>query len=402
MFALPPILKPLLRKKLTVVLLGLQISLITMLISNMTHILNELDDYYSSPTGIDDKHLICFTLRNPSGVKGILLADGLRDLENIKALRGVIDVASVDAVPLDHEYNLKTGSFNTSLDQNNERVTFVRSNVSPNALDTLGMRLLAGRQFENSDMAFTYQSQPQVTIITQALARSLFGENNNAIGKVVYENGKQYEIIGVTSDWMGFSPQIYRSESTAFFPEYNELNNEFRYLIRTHSPEARTQVIQAIEQYLMQQYPQGLIFYADKLDAIVSKYMNRGTMALVALITLVLAVASVVAIAGQAYFSVHQRRKQLGVLRALGATRGKLIAQILLENAAIVLIGLALGAALAMLLSQFFYQTTEIIALSPLFLLGTASSIFVVCLLSAAIPAWQAGKISPSLATRTL
>ena len=402
MFSLPPILKPLLRKKLTVALLGLQIALITMLISNLAHILNELDNYYKSPTGIDDKHLICFTLRNPSGAKGIELADGLRDLEKIKAIPGVIDVASIDATPLDHEYNLKTGGFNTTLEQNNERIAFVRSNVSPNALDTLGLRLLAGRQFENRDMTFTYKSHPQVTIITQALARALFGENNNAIGKVVYEKDKQYEIIGVVSDWMGFSPQIYRSESTAFFPEYNETNNEFRYLIRTHSPEIRTAVIQAVEQYLMQQYPQGLIFYADKLDTIVSKYMNRGTMALVGLITLVLALASIVAIAGQAYFSVHQRRKQLGVLRALGATRAKLVAQILLENAAIVSIGLIFGTALALLLSYFFYTTTEIVALSPWFLLGTVSGIFAVCLLSAAIPALQAGKISPSLATRTL
>ncbi|WP_039918620.1 ABC transporter permease [Cellvibrio mixtus] len=402
MFSLPPVLKPLLRKKLTVVLLGLQIALITMLISNLAHILNEMDNYYKSPTGIDDKHLLCFTLRNPSGTKGIALADGLRDLEKIKAIPGVVDVASVDATPLDHEYNLKTGSFNTSLEQNNEQIAFVRSNVSPNALDTLGLRLLAGRKFESSDMAFTYKSYPQVTIITRALATALFGENNNAIGKMVYEKDKQYEIIGVVSDWKGFAPQIYRFESTAFFPEYNEINNEFRYLIRTHSPEVRSVVIQAVEQYLMHQYPQGLIFYADKLDAIVNKYMNRGTLALLKLITLILTLASIIAIAGQAYFSVHQRRKQLGVLRALGATRTKLIAQILLENAAIVSVGLSLGVALAMLLSHFFYKTTEIVALSPWFLLTTACGIFAICLLSAAIPALQAGKISPSLATRTL
>ncbi len=402
MLALPPIIKPLLRKKLTLTLLALQIALITMLVSNMAHVLNEINKFYQAATGIDDPYLVCFTLRVPPEMKGIVLADGLRDLEKIKAIPGVVDVASLDAIPFDERFNLRTGNFTRTAENDLQQVSFVRSNISPNALATMGLTLIAGRQFENSDMAFTYKTEPRVIIITQAMARALFGENINAIGKVVYEKGKPYEVIGVTADWRGFSPQMYRPESTVFFPEYNEVNKEFRYLIRTSTPEIRTQVIHAVDQYIAQQYPQGLIFYSDKLDTIVEKYKNHSTINLFIMITLVLSIASVVAIAGQAYFSVHQRRKHLGVLRALGATRGKLIAQILLENSAILFIGLLAGTALALLLSQLIYQTSDIVAISPWFLLGTAASIFAVCLLSAVIPAWQAGKISPSLATRTL
>lgn len=402
MLALPPIIKPLLRKKLTLALLTLQIALITMLISNMAHVLNEINTFYKAKTGIDDQYLISFTLRVPPELKGIGLADGLRDLEKIKTIPGVVDVASLDATPFDERFNLKTGSFTKSPDNDQQHVSFVRSNISPNALTTMGLTLVAGRQFENSDMAFTYKTEPRVIIITQAMAKALFGENNNAIGKVVYEKGKQYEIIGVTFDWRGFYPQMYRSESTVFFPEYNEMNKEFRYLVRTGTPEIRTQVIQTVEQYIAAQYPQGLIFYADKLDSIVEKYKNHSTINLLLMITLVLSIASIVAISGQAYFSVHQRRKHLGILRALGATRGKLIAQILLENSAILGLGLALGVVLALLLSQLIYQSSDIAAISPWFLLITAVAIFTVCLLSAAAPAWQAGKISPSLATRTL
>ncbi len=402
MLALPPIIKPLLRKKLTLALLTLQIALITMLISNMAHVLNEINTFYKAKTGIDDQYLISFTLRVPPELKGIGLADGLRDLEKIKTIPGVVDVASLDATPFDERFNLKTGSFTKSPGNDQQHVSFVRSNISPNALTTMGLTLVAGRQFENSDMAFTYKTEPRVIIITQAMAKALFGENNNAIGKVVYEKGKQYEIIGVTSDWRGFYPQMYRSESTVFFPEYNEMNKEFRYLVRTGTPEIRTQVIQTVEQYIAAQYPQGLIFYADKLDSIVEKYKNHSTINLLLMITLVLSIASIVAISGQAYFSVHQRRKHLGILRALGATRGKLIAQILLENSAILGLGLALGVVLALLLSQLIYQSSDIATISPWFLLITAVAIFTICLLSAAAPAWQAGKIPPSLATRTL
>lgn len=402
MLALPPIVKPLLRKKLTLVLLTLQIALITMLVSNMAHVLNEINSFYKATTGIDDHHLISFTLRVPPEMKGILLADGLRDLETIKAIPGVVDVASMDATPFDERFNLKTGSFTQSTEQDQPRTGFVRSNISPNALTTMGLKLLAGRQFDNSDMAFTYKTEPRVIIITQAMAKALYGENSSAVGRQVYENGKGYEIIGVTADWRGFNTQMYRSESTVFFPEYNEVNKEFRYLVRTKSPEVRTQVIQAVEQYIADQYPQGLIFYSDKLDSIIAKYKNYSTINLLLMITLVLSIASIVAISGQAYFSVHQRKKQLGVLRALGATRGKLIAQILLENSVILLIGLGLGIVLALLVSQLIYQTSDIVAISPGFLVVTAASIFTVCLLSATVPAWQAGKISPSLATRTL
>lgn len=402
MLALPPIIKPLLRKKLTLVLLILQIALITMLVSNMAHVLNEINKFYKAATGIDEQYLICFTLRVPPELKGIKLADGLRDVEKIKTIPDVVDVASLDAIPFDERFNLRTGSFTRTPDNDQQQVGFVRSNISPNALTTLGLKLLAGRQFENSDMAFTYKTEARVIIITQTMAKALFGENINAIGKVVYEKGKQYEIVGVTTDWRGFNPQMYRPESTVFFPEYNELNKDFRYLIRTRSPETRTEIIQAVEQYISAQYPQGLIFYYDKLDTIVEKYKNHSTINLSLMITLVLSIASIVAISGQAYFSVHQRRKHLGVLRALGATRGKLIAQILLENSSILFFGLGLGAALALFLSQLIYQTSDIVAISPWFLGATAIAIFTICLLSAAIPAWQAGKISPSLATRTL
>ncbi len=402
MLALPPIIKPLLRKKLMLVLLTLQIALITMLVSNMAHVLNEINKFYQAPTGIDDPYLVCFTLRIPPELKGIMLADGLRDLEKIKVIPGVVDVASLDAIPFDERFNLKTGSFTTTPENDLQQISFVRSNVSPNSLTTMGLTLVAGRQFKNTDMAFTYKTEPHVIIVTQTMAKALFGENNNAIGKVVYEKGKPYEIIGVTSDWRGFYPQMYRSESTVFFPEYNEMNKEFRYLVRTRTPEIRALVIQTVEQYIAAQYPQGLIFYADKLDHIVEKYKNHSTINLLVMITLVLSIASIIAIAGQAYFSVHQRRKQLGILRALGATRGKLIAQILLENSVILLFGLELGVALAFSLSQLIYQTSDIAAISPWFLFATALVIFIISLVSAAVPAWQAGKISPSLATRTL
>lgn len=402
MLSLPPIIKPLLRKKLMVSLLGLQIALVTMLLGNIMHMLNEEEKYYQDPSGIDDKYLLCFTLRTPAEMKGIMLADGLRDFEKIKNLPGVVDIASINAIPFDHDNQLKPGTFTTALEKHTERIPFSRGNVSPNTINTLGLRLLAGRHFENSDMAFTYKDEPRVIIITQTLARALFGENNNAIGKVVYENDKQYEIIGVTSDWRGFSPQIYSSESTAFFPEYNEFGKDFRYLIRTVSPEVRDEVILTIQKYLFDQYPQGLIYYADKLDDVITKFKSSSTFSLLTLITLVLTIASIIAIAGQAYFSVNQRRKQLGVLRALGATRKQLILQILLENAVIILIGLELGAALSMALSHLLYQASNIAPISLWFLLGTAGVFFTVCLLGAAVPAWQAGRISPSLATRTL
>jgi putative ABC transport system permease protein len=101
-------------------------------------------------------------------------------------------------------------------------------------------------------------------------------------------------------------------------------------------------------------------------------------------------------------FLVAQRRRQIGIRRALGATRADIVAQFLLENAVTMLVGSLLGlvgtALLYGVMQRFFKGlTVDVIAISA----GLAL-FWVATMLATLIPAHRAARVPPSVASRSL
>ena len=122
----------------------------------------------------------------------------------------------------------------------------------------------------------------------------------------------------------------------------------------------------------------------------------------VVMVVVVLGIASVLVV------SVVQKRREIGILRAMGATQGQVLRVFLLQGAIVGAIGSVLGVLLAQLLILAF--TTFVrgsdglplfaIKLSPLLALQIAAIATVCGVLAAVAPARRAARLDPALAIR--
>ena len=130
----------------------------------------------------------------------------------------------------------------------------------------------------------------------------------------------------------------------------------------------------------------------------VSTALIRG----VVMVVVVLGIASVLVV------SVVQKRREIGILRAMGATQGQVLRIFLLQGAIVGAIGSVLGVGLAQLLIWAFTSFVRgsdglplfSITLSPLLALQIAAIATLCGVLAAVAPARRAARLDPALAIR--
>ena len=106
-------------------------------------------------------------------------------------------------------------------------------------------------------------------------------------------------------------------------------------------------------------------------------------------------------IVGMASLWVTQRRKQIGVRRALGARRIDILRYFITENVMITSAGIGAGVLLALGLNQLIVSKLEMARLPASYLLIGAGVFWALGVIAVYGPAWRAASISPATATRT-
>lgn len=134
-----------------------------------------------------------------------------------------------------------------------------------------------------------------------------------------------------------------------------------------------------------------------------SKEENRGRMVLYTLLLLVPAIN----LSSMLQSRLRRRVSEIGVRRAFGCTRSRIITDIIAENFIITIvggiIGLALGIAFALTYNGLFDTVDDMGITSPTLsvllnwriTLSALAACFILNLISAALPAWQASRLNP-------
>ena len=110
---------------------------------------------------------------------------------------------------------------------------------------------------------------------------------------------------------------------------------------------------------------------------------------------------AVVGTYGVLSFMVAERRREIGIRVAIGATRGSIVALVTKQGLAIVSIGLAAGLAGALALTRllgsllFGVEPTD-----PGTLAAVMSTIAIVAALACGLPAWRASRLDPNVVLR--
>ena len=118
-------------------------------------------------------------------------------------------------------------------------------------------------------------------------------------------------------------------------------------------------------------------------------------------VTIGLLLVTASGIVGVASLWVSQRRKQIGVRRALGAKRRDIVRYFVTENILITTAGIAAGLALAVGLNLFLVSKLELAKLPVVYLAGGMAAVWALGLIAVLGPAWRAASVPPAIATRS-
>ena len=118
-------------------------------------------------------------------------------------------------------------------------------------------------------------------------------------------------------------------------------------------------------------------------------------------VTIVLLLVTASGIVGIASLWVNQRRKQIGVRRALGARRRDILRYFVAENVLITSVGIAVGVGLALGLNQYLVSKVELARLPIVYLVGAMVAVWALGVIAVLGPAWRAASVPPAIATRS-
>jgi predicted permease len=276
--------------------------------------------------------------------------------------------------------------------------------VSPDYLKVMGIPLLRGRFFSQQDDAHA----PHVAVIDENFAQKYF-PNRNPIGERINFGGMddQVEIVGVVGHAMQFGLDTPGPVKIAIYvpvvqlPDNDTTETIAGFMVRAQTPEyASAAAIQsAIEKMNSDQVP----FSFESMDRAISDSLaaRRFTMILLgAFAAIALALASI-GIYGVVSYIAGRRTHEIGIRMALGAQPIDVMKLMLREGATMALIGVAIGLAAAVGLTQLMRAVLFQVSATDALTFIAASVVLCLSALAACyLPARRAMRVDPIVALR--
>jgi putative ABC transport system permease protein len=277
--------------------------------------------------------------------------------------------------------------------------------------ETLGARLVAGRDFlpdeyTDYDPAKNGDSRPNASvIITRAMAQRLF-PGKSGVGEVIYfGDANPITVVGVVDRLIRpyFGPADMKPDDSMLLPVRVAYTMGGDYLLRT-APDQRERVLKDAVEVLERNNPNRIILEKRTLQELRAKFFrqDRSMVWLLVAVCAALLVVTALGIVGLASFWVQQRTKQIGVRRALGATRGQILRYFQTENFLLATLGIAIGMLGAYAINQLLMAQYELPRLPLLYLPVGALILWLLGQLSVLGPARRAAAVPPAVATRSV
>ncbi|WP_027485446.1 FtsX-like permease family protein [Rhodanobacter sp. OR87] len=407
-----PVITALRRHKAGTLLIALQIALTLAIVCNALFIIHQRLANLSATSGVDEANVFVIAnmwadLGQPTERIDVQVRADLLALRQLPAVR--------DATPASG-YPLRGGGWDNFITMTPEQVKPTTDAAvytgDEHFIDALGLRLVAGRNFRPDEVMVMGTQQaitPPTAIVSKALADRLF-PNGNALGKSFYAMGATPStIVGIVDPlhrqgvdhWSnGYAGQA------LLWPMRADDARGIYYIVRA-KPGRLADAMREAPKALYAQSRLRIIAPKDGVQdyaAIRHKVYDRdrGMAILMGIICAVLLAITAAGIVGLTSFWVGQRRKQIGVRRALGARQRDILAYFLTENFLISATGVLLGAVLAI---AFNLWTVTRFEMSHMSMAYVGIGVVVLLLLGQAAvlaPALRASRVSPVEATRSV
>jgi putative ABC transport system permease protein len=243
-------------------------------------------------------------------------------------------------------------------------------------------------------------------IITKALADKLW-PNAPAVGKTMYfgtgEGARETQVVGVVERLQAAHVNLEeRSEYSVLIPARLYGRPGALYAVRAEAGQ-RDRVMKEAEAALRKSSASPMILRLKTVDQDrLELYRTDAALAwMLVAVSLLLLLITCSGIVGMASLWVTQRRKQIGVRRALGARKIDILRYFITENFMITSAGVFGGVLLGLSLNHLLVTKLEMARLPAHYLVGGAVVFWALGILAAYGPAWRAASISPATATRS-
>ena len=274
--------------------------------------------------------------------------------------------------------------------------------VSPGYFATLGTPILAGSDFKSSDR----QTSPKVAIVNQIFANTFF-PGTSPIGKTFHTTQEpnypeaEYQIVGLIRNTRYFALQnVEPPMAYGALSQYPPGFAGSMMYIRTSAPLPAVEA--AVRRRIAAWRPGvGMQFQVFQQQISDSLTRERLLAALSGFFGALAALLATVGLYGVLAYSAVRRRSEMGIRMALGATRGQIIVLVLREAALLVAIGLTIGVACSLAVSQLAASLLfGISASDPARMAAAATALAAAAAVGSFLPARRASRFDPVIALR--
>jgi predicted permease len=324
----------------------------------------------------------------------------LRDVtDRLTSEPGVTAASYTDYVPL----SLGAGSWEDLrvegyVPETSENMKMYRAAIGPEYFKTLGVPLVAGRDFTIDDDS----AHAAVMIVNEVFVRR-FIRGHASLGVRVHGWGRWFTIVGVARDTKTYrvtesaAPYFYVPVRQVYRPEYG-----YTFLVRTSG--SVDEAVRSVGRAVRAVDPSVPVFRAMRLADYVEGPL-KGQQTAMQLLGLLAAVASLLAAIGLYGVIAHmvaQRTKEIGVRIALGARPSDILRMVATQAGSLLLVGLIVGLGIAMGLVRVLEASIDSLGTihASIFALAAVAMTFI-ALAASGIPARRSTRIDPMIALRT-
>ena len=403
------------------ILVVVQVALSLLLVIGAGLFVRSLGSLGDVDAGFRREHTVIAAIEpGRNGYSGQRLRDFYqRLLASVKRIPGVQSAALANITPLSGS-RWNDGFFPEGYEfkQGDERYVDMNA-VGPQFFETMGIPLVAGREFRDEDNPATSQplattfapgvrapvTGPRNVIVNQSFAKKYFAGRNpvgmNVARNEKYDPAEAYEVVGVVQDvhYFGLRQQ---TQPMMYVAVWRDVASGRALVLRTTSqavgvPDAVRREVTALDaavpvlsfRTIEQQIDNNIM--EDRLMTTPSGFFGALALLLAA-----------VGLYGVIAYSVSRRTRELGVRTALGAQRSDLVRLVLRHGTRLAIVGVGLGALLAALVGRVFEAL--LYGVSPLDPLAYALAAAILLLVAAAanlVPALAAARVDPIRALRS-
>jgi len=409
-----PILAALRSHRIAALLIVLEIALAFAIVSNALYLVVQRYAVVGQSSGLAERELVLLKL-NTANKSQETAAAAEANLAALRAIPGVRAASLINSMPLSgYQWGLGYATRPMPVAKFLTSPEMVQTPIyigDGDYLHTLGVRILQGGGLSASAYRTTYNAgdpisnllQQSEALVTQAYAQRLW-PHQSAVGKVMYLGPEPVVVRGVVSNILRpYIPLTHIAPDNHYgvILPFHTGSGTGWFVLRT-TPHLRTRVLHAARAKLQALHPDATITDAQTYAQMRGDYFADTRALLWLLLGTVLALLAVTAvgIVGLASFWVQQRTRQIGMRRALGATRGDILRYFQTENFLLATAGIVLGCAAAIGINVWLMAHYAVPRLPVMYLPIGALALWLLGQLAVLGPALRAARVPPTVAMR--